>query len=304
MAYGLHEHFILQGYDSLQAVAARKEHHKRDSIRLLKKADSAVAKHDFEWKDLKPYAELRPDSVKTAPSVFKGHHLQAHRLEPLPSAAPDNSFSALILLLLVLLLAVARQSNVKRFNDIMQAFFVHRSGQQLLREEYSLLNRTSVVLLIVFVFSAALFLYQLASYFGLYVLLEYGAASYLLFCGIVVLIYFVKIAVLRVLAYIFKTEAIFSEYVFYILLFNQVLGLALVLITASVAFARLIDAHYLMLAGIFLVVSMLIYRILRGAFAALSHPNVSRFYLFLYLCTLEFLPMAIMVKAFNLIFGN
>ena len=115
--------------------------------------------------------------------------------------------------------------------------------------------------------------------------------------------YFIKITSLKVLAYVFRTEHIFSEYSFFIVLFNQILGLALIPLSAAIAFARVVNAEYIIYAGLTLILGMLFFRILRGSIAVVSRPNVSRFYLFLYLCTLEILPMALFVKAFMLIFN-
>jgi len=292
--------------DTLKIVQLSKKHHELDSIICKQKSDSCYERDLFDLGSLKSFynhPEQKQDTIAFSQSAFVHHKLQAKQLQPQESSYSPNVFPAIILFCLLLVLSIIRQANVKRFNDIIKAFFIPRIAVQIAREENSIINRTSISLLVVFVFSGGLFLYQLANFLGFYPVLVFGTGSYFIFCAGIFALYFIKITSLKVLAYVFRTEHMFSEYSFFIVLFNQILGLALIPLSAAITFARVVNAEYIIYAGLALILGMLFFRILRGSIAVVSRQNVSRFYLFLYLCTLEILPMALLVKAFLLIFN-
>lgn len=290
--------------DSTSIAATVGTYHLNDSLKLVQKADSSFESSVFSWAKWKKHTAVQEPQQQYVHSVFEQHVLKARDTEQQKPPYGNNVFYSLILGFILLVLAVARQANNKRFREMISAFFVPRIASQVQREENSAFNRTSFTLGALFVFSGGLFLFQLASFFGVYPLLAWGNAAYLIFCAAIFLVYTVKIASLRVLAYVFRTEALFSEYVFLIVLFNQVLGLALIPVTACIAFVHVADAAYFVFTGIALVAGIFIYRLLRAIIGVFSRPNVSGFYLFLYLCTLEFLPMAILVKSFMLVFNK
>jgi hypothetical protein len=71
-------------------------------------------------------------------------------------------------------------------------------------------------------------------------------------------------------------------------------------VVVGLAFVKQLPTHLFIYTGAGIFVSFLCIRLLRGAIIGFNSIRISKFYLFLYLCTLEILPFVIMVKLFML----
>jgi hypothetical protein len=289
--------------DSALVHKAALDLHKRDSLKGVHFMDSLNNAKKLPWNDvlmeIKKFEEGK--SAGTTASVFKGHLLTDPSPGPEPVVRNTNTDWMLGVIIVVLaLLGAMRQLNNKRLMSYISAFLAARFAGQLQREEYAVSNRTSVALLICFVLTFSIFLFQLFDHFGV----TFSVHPFLLFLYIaagVTGLYLGKIIVIRTLAFIFRTENEAAEYVFYILLVNQVLGILLLPVVTSLAFARFIEPDWLIYTGLALIAILFIYRILRGILVGISRLRISGLYLFLYLCTLEFLPVPFAIKYLGLI---
>ena len=229
-------------------------------------------------------------------SVFSKHLLKPTSFVAEKSRSSSANWMLIVILGVLLVLGAVRQLNNKRLLSFISAFFASRFAGQLQREEYAVNNRTTAALLTSFVLVFSLFLFQLGEVAGFIPAASSPLAIYLYICLGVVSVYLVKIAVVRILAFIFKAENEAAGYIFYILLFNQLLGIVLLPVVMGLTFIRNFDPWYLVYCGLIIFSIFFIYRILRGVLLGLSKPGISRFYLFLYLCTLEFLPVIFVIK--------
>src|SRR5215216_5631845 len=91
---------------------------------------------------------------------LKPHELQSVNSEPI-LLKPEQPMWLLIFLLTVLsLLIIVRIFYRKSFSELVSAFFSFRYTSQLVRDDNILLQRTTIILAVVFTFTVALFLYQ------------------------------------------------------------------------------------------------------------------------------------------------
>jgi hypothetical protein len=81
-----------------------------------------------------------------------------------------------------------------------------------------------------------------------------------------------------------------QEYLFSITVYNRVLGLFLLPVTAIIAFVPLYQTETVLFAGLGIVIIFYLLSLIRGGQIFLK-KHFSIFYLILYLCTLEFLPL-------------
>ena len=179
-----------------------------------------------------------------------------------------------------------------RFNSVLKAFFTMRFANQLAREEYSLTHPVSVFLSINFLLTCSLFILQLISakyIFSFDVQLTFLSFLAVLLC--VAIVYLVKILFLKILGFIFNNPLVVSEYMFTIFLVNQVLGIGVIPIIIFIAYGQPSLANGFICAGIVLIAIAFFIRIGKGAVSALGSGEVTLFYLFLYFCTLEILPV-------------
>jgi len=86
-----------------------------------------------------------------------------------------------------------------------------------------------------------------------------------------------------------------EEYLFNMNNYNRITGVGLLPVITLIAFSPFQNIGWLVSTGVFLVVSLYFLLISRG-FITLLKKQFSIFYLFLYFCTLEFLPLVLLYK--------
>ena len=159
-------------------------------------------------------------------------------------------------------------------------------------------DRFGGILQVIFSINLALFSFQVFDFFNPIHLP--GLKSTLLVFAIAagfLLMYGVKDFIFKTLGYIFAEPAYSQEYLFNLHMYNRVLGLFLFPIVISFAFIQthIIQHKFILYAGIALIIAFFIMRIIRGIQISFK-SNISIVYMFLYFCTLEILPIALLVK--------
>jgi hypothetical protein len=84
---------------------------------------------------------------------------------------------------------------------------------------------------------------------------------------------------------------------FNVYLTNKIAGLLLIPIVIGLAYFPY-GKSILVNLGIVLITFMYLFRVKRGIQIGISKAKLSYFYLFIYLCTLEILPLAVLVRVF------
>jgi hypothetical protein len=111
-----------------------------------------------------------------------------------------------------------------------------------------------------------------------------------------IVLYFVsKKTIYKALGTIFNGVAETSEFLFSLDNFNRVTGIILIPIVALIAFYPYENINFIVLLGGLTVVGSYLFLLQRGI-SILLKKQFSIFYLFLYLCTLEFLPLLLIYK--------
>jgi hypothetical protein len=264
---------------------------KRDSI---KKADSLATA-------AKLYPQAKQDSIQgTSLSLFTGHELTPKNQTPIVNER-EHAFWMFALLFTAFTIFVSmRVIYSKRFRQELGAFFTSRAVGQMMREEYALSNRVSIGLSLLFVLLFSLFLYQAFVYYGYFDAHKRpGPEFYFIICGLVVISIALKLLAVRILGSVFKVESAVNEYIFNIFLHNKALGLFLLPVTIAIAFVRLIPVQYLIIGGWTIIGLVVAYRTLRTTLGSVQTAGISKYYLFLYLCTLELLPLIVIIKVFR-----
>lgn len=206
-----------------------------------------------------------------------------------------NWWIAAVLFACFTMLVILRVFDYRRLLQLMNGFVRQSSVSLLYREEYALTGRVSILLLLNYLLVVSLFAWQACRHFGLQM---DGLETFGKIAGGVSAAYFVKIISTRILGNIFEVKEAAAEYTYNILLFNKSIGLALFPVVLLVAYAWQLPSGVLVWTGLVLVGIILIYRLLRVVLVGLSTSGVSFFYIFLYLCTLEILPLVVIIKVF------
>jgi hypothetical protein len=113
---------------------------------------------------------------------------------------------------------------------------------------------------------------------------------YLICLGILIGYFTTKRILYSLIGILTESKHEVQEYLFSITVYNRVLGLFLLPVSATIAFIPLPQVESLLFAGLIIIAIFYLLSLLRGGKIFLK-KQFSISYLILYLCTLEFLPL-------------
>ncbi len=186
-------------------------------------------------------------------------------------------------------------SNRKRMGQIVKGFYINRYANQLMREEFSAGNRVSVFLSILFVFSISLFINQLIIYYHIVIHTD-NLSFFFIAIAVIIALYAVKLTTIKMAGYILKLKKEATDYITTLFLFCNTTGLFMFPVIICLAFLKQISPLVFIYIGFGVLIGFISIRIIRGLIIGLNSSRVSKFYLFVYLCTLEILPILVVIK--------
>lgn len=246
-----------------------------------------------------PKTDLSNSDTSLTTSLFKGHQLQVQHEKPVLHFTGYDYVVASILFLSFTAFVWLYVSNAKRLDQLIKGFYSNRSNNQSSRDEYSVTNRVGILLSLLFLFTISLFIGQVVDHLGLKVQIS-KVALYSVIIMVLIVMYLVKTALIRFLGFVFKTGKEAAEYSSSIFIFLNVLGLFMLPIVICLAFVKQINPNVFIYTGYFIILGFLCVRLIRGLVIGFNSNRVSKFYLFLYLCTLEIIPLVILIKLFKI----
>ena len=195
-----------------------------------------------------------------------------------------------VLVLSIILFATVRLIFNKYLSQLIQSTTSYSTFTRLFRERYFNLFHASFRLDVIFSLVMSLFFYQVLNNFKVDLGFSKSYSVYLI-CFLIVTGYFIaKKLIYYILGVLTESTSEVHEYLFSITVFNRVLGLFLLPVTATIAFVPLTKVEPVMVGGLVIVAIFYLMSLIRGGKIFLKkHFSIS--YLILYLCTLEFLPL-------------
>jgi hypothetical protein len=209
-------------------------------------------------------------------------------------AVNSTDWLTIVLLLGLVLFATVKNSFSKYLNYLMQSVFIYSTARRMFQEKNNSVFQASIRMELFFYLTMSVFLYQLANHFRIE--LSYGKFFLYLIClGLVIVYYFVKILLYRFVGSVTEGKQETSEYLFNMSNFNRIAGIFIFPVVTFIAFNPFENIDIVIIAGILVLSGFYILLISRGI-GILLKKQFSIFYLFLYLCTLEFLPLLLIYK--------
>jgi len=198
-----------------------------------------------------------------------------------------------IIILCLILFAWGRLFFRRRLDMVFRAVFAKNYANQLIREGNLFNERIGLVLFLVYLQMISLLVFLSLPLFPQLKLPFEGALLYLAILGFFLAFWVVKLSVSRVLSVLFNTGEHSSELLANMYLFNLFAGIILLPLVVCMAFADRQIFFYISLLVLALIYA---YRIVREAQVGFKIIKFSPFHLFLYLCTLEILPIIVLAK--------
>jgi hypothetical protein len=178
---------------------------------------------------------------------------------------------------------------------VFKAAFNYQLSYKLFRENNSVYQRTSFLFNIHFVLSISLFIYLCLHYYLVFPENKNHALYFLIISVIVLSFYLLKYVVYKILAYIIKEENVTNEYLHNTFIYNKILGITLLPLIISIPYIMPLLQEPLIILGLITIAIFFIMSLVRG-FVVTMKTNISIFYLILYLCVLEILPILVLLK--------
>ncbi len=234
-----------------------------------------------------------PDMVYVR-SPFAGHllHPEDFKTDMIQRLQPDWIMGILIFCLI--LLAWTQVFYHKRIRQVFRAPFSKRFINQLTRDGNLFKERISVTLGIVYLLCFSLLLYE----FNEQILkIDFRIIHGVALFGVIILanlgILTVKVALVQLIGGVFKTRETTYNYLLNLLIFALLTGPLMLGILVLILYLKLPVFLYICLV-IFILV--FIFRFIRGFFIGLALSKFSYLFLFVYLCSLEILPLLVIIK--------
>jgi len=188
----------------------------------------------------------------------------------------------------------------KYFGNMFSVFFQTSFRQKQTRDQLSQNNLASLLLNIVFVLSFGMYLAIVATNKA-WVQLDFW---WLLLCtvSLLIVVYVLKFLFLYFSGWIFNSSEAANTYIFIVFLSNKIIAILLIPFILIIAFSGGDIATIAFIVSLFLIGGGLLYRYLVTLGNIRSDLNVNALHFFLYLCSFEILPLALIYKAvFNFI---
>ncbi|GAB7089031.1 DUF4271 domain-containing protein [Marinifilum fragile] len=198
-------------------------------------------------------------------------------------------------LFVVILMAIIRFSFSKYLQRLIDAIINYQVSNNLFLEKNMRNLRGNIFLNGLFFINVSFFAVLYYNYWFSGSDNKNNLLTFFYTLAVFLLIYFGKFVVIRTLAYIFDGAKEGKEYLHTVFIYNKNLGIFLLPVTLSVPFIADFAAYLLLNAGIVIALIFYLFRLFRGI-KILFRKHVSIFYMILYLCALEILPLLVIYK--------
>ena len=236
--------------------------------------------------------------LKTTPfskSIFTHHLLQPKNFELKPKVGEQQNWVFVTILTSLFLVGILRVFYQKKFSLFVNAIISKRFSNQIIREENALTQSTSVVLTAVFFISITMFFYLVTQHFHQSFFGYVGFQKFSMILLSCICFYFLKLLTNKASGYIFKVNKETDEYIFNQFIVLQILGLLLIICCIILRYSVDINKEFVIYFGFGTLMIGFIIRMIKS-FGIANMNSYSPVYIFLYLCTLEILPLIIIVK--------
>lgn len=222
------------------------------------------------------------------------HHLLHKPINPLPFIQGQPDWIFWVFLTMGILIAWIQVTDFSRFRQLMRAMFSGREMHLLVREGFALNNRIFYPLGLLYIGSLAMIIIYFISDGVSAGSVQISAFQAYLIIGLVIVGFWaVKMLIMHFLSAVFQTDDTNRFYILNILISISFLGIVLfpLLITGVYLKSEMVLFTCLIIIGLISLI-----RIWKGFLIGITLTRFPHFFLFVYLCSLELLPVLVLAK--------
>jgi len=281
------------GLDSLEEIDEQIEFPKQKNKHLVKlNEDTAINKNKFYGIENENLIPFRKTEIK---------HTEVQLVEKLFNPSPKNievsNWQITLLLLAIILVGLSKAFSSNRFKHFLKAIINYTVAQEITREEKVFFHRSNLLLTATHILTTSLFLFQIREFININNFDQNNFLFFFLLLGVMVGTYIIKYSFSKVLFFILNDISISSEYIFTVSLYNNLLGVVFLPTLCLIYFSPFSFPFILFYFAIPIIFLTFVLRVIRLSLIGLS-KEISYYYIFLYICTLEILPLVVLYRIF------
>ena len=235
---------------------------------------------DVDHQPLRKMPATSKNKIQKSDTDFKGKN------------SGSNTFLFWILLLVTALLAIVINVRFSFIRLVFRSLINMNLFKLLHREEGGHITVTGIFLYIIFIVNVAITGYLLLKHKTQL----HGLQGWMVIAGAISTFYLVKHVFILTLGSVFSIEKSTSLYNFSIFSYHVFLGIILLPVNLTAAFAPGVISVFFINLALLLIAIVLILKVARGLLISLEFWGDRFFQFFMYLCTFEILPVLIVVK--------
>lgn len=215
-----------------------------------------------------------------------------------PSSYGKDWMLGVIIISLVIFITAKLFYN-KYIRNIRKSAYNFTIAERSFQETNIIAKRAWFFLNLVFILNTGLFAYELCDFFDINLRdIWHPVYWMLLFSVCIFIIYFTKYIACHITGFLFKRQKLFSDYLFNVFLYNKNTGMFLFPVVIAIPYVPENIRRLLIIIGLVIMTWFLVWRLIRSLQLVIN-KKVSFFYLILYLCILEILPLLVLYRYFN-----
>jgi len=253
----------------------------------------------FRSKSLENPNVLNDSLIQLRPSA--DHALMQIAVQPkgliLPSQPfifRSNDWFAYAFLLTLIIVVFVKNTTKKYFSLLFQSITSFLASSRMYREQNISLMQGSAVMELFYLIVMALFGFQVSQSMGISLSLP-NFVIFLILFAVLFFFFQAKYLMYKLLGIFSETLSDTREFLFNIQNHLKVLSILLLPLVAFIAWLPFQNQSIYMITGLVLAGFFYLFYLVRGS-RILLKKHYSIFYLFLYLCTLEILPLLLLLK--------
>ncbi len=202
-----------------------------------------------------------------------------------------------ILILVLIILAWSKKSYGKYIGQIVNSMFNTQLAGNLYRDSNIILRKVSFLFNFIYLVVVSMFIFELFLYHEISLFKQEKIWQFAIVLGVISGLFIFKYLSIKFVGFIFQMGKEFDEYFFNVTLYNKAMGLFLLPIVAIIPYVASFLVFPLQIIGISILIASTLLKYARG-FKIIISKGILLFYLILYLCTFEILPVLYLYKFF------
>ncbi|MBW6484009.1 MAG: DUF4271 domain-containing protein [Vicingaceae bacterium] len=259
---------------------------------------STPEKYDTNFYNLnnKTYSKL---PIREKPVTTNRTEEPKTLFQPTTKPIGIENWQIIILFSCLFLIAFVKGVNQNRFKNMAKSIVSEQATFEIVRGEKIFFNQTNLLLNVVYLSTFSLFIFHFLYLQQKIFLFPFDFFYFLQIALFLTGVFIFQLIFNAILNFIFDTKEIQMEYIFNTSLFNNFLGVLMVPLLFLIYFTTLQNSVFFNKFILVVVFIVLLFRTIRYIKIG-AKKNISNLHIFLYICTLEILPLIVIIKFFIL----